>query len=41
MQNDKLMRKGILIIEDCEATRERLWIFLKKKKDQKKGSNLI
>lgn len=29
MQNDKLMRKGILIIEDCEATRERLWIFLK------------
>ncbi len=29
MQNDKLMRKGILIIEDCEATRERLWMFLK------------
>jgi YesN/AraC family two-component response regulator len=23
------MRKGILIIEDCEATRERLWMFLK------------
>lgn len=29
MQSNKLKEKGLLIIEDCEATRERLWIFLK------------
>jgi len=29
VQSNKPKGKGLLIIEDCEATRERLWIFLK------------
>jgi len=31
MQDDRPKRRGILIIEDCEATRERLWISLKER----------